>query len=96
MQLEKMFPQTIFSEQYVQEHGLDKAIVKQLGVVAGELFETGNAAAVENYEKVLEESVDAIQAVFTLMYMVPGYSEQKITALIERVREKNKERGYLV
>lgn len=96
MKLEDKFPETIFTKQYIEKYGLDKAIRKQLEVVAGELFEIQDAYSRREYEHTIEEAVDAIQAIHTLLYMVPGYSSEKVENQINQVKEKNNKRGYYI
>ena len=93
--LEDLFPKTIFTEEYVKRYGLNKAISKQLEVITGELFEARDAASRENYEHTLEELTDSIQGIFTLLYMIPEYSETKLRKYIIKVQEKNYKRGYI-
>ena len=94
MTLEDKFPKTIFTQKYIEKYGLDKAITKQLEVVAGELFEVRDAFSKKEYNHAIEESIDAIQAIYTALYMIPGYSNEKVEKIIENVKTKNKKRGY--
>ena len=89
-----MFPQTIFARQYVEKYGLNKAISKQLEVVTGELFEARDAASRDNHDHTIEELVDAMQAIHTVLYMIPGYSADRVEEIIRGVKEKNEKRGY--
>lgn len=91
-----MFPQTIFANQYIEKHGLNKAISKQLEVVSGELFEIRDAASRDNYENAVEEIIDAMQALHTVLYMMPNYSPERVAEIIEQVKFKNEKRGYYV
>lgn len=96
MNLEDKFPKTIFTQKYIDKYGLDKAISKQLEVVSGELFEVRDAFSKKEYNHAIEECVDSIQAIYTTLYMIPGYNNDKIETIIEEVIEKNKKRGYYV
>ncbi|KKK72309.1 hypothetical protein LCGC14_2905140, partial [marine sediment metagenome] len=96
MSLESMFPETVFAKQYIKKYGLNKAISKQCEVVTGELFELRDAASREDYYHTVEEAIDAIQAIYTLVYMILGYSPEQVQQIIDEVQQKNNKRGYYV
>ncbi|MEK7111889.1 MAG: hypothetical protein AAB875_01040 [Patescibacteria group bacterium] len=92
--LENKFPKTIFCKQYIEKYGINKAISKQLEVVSGELFEIRDAFSKNEYEHSIEECIDAMQAIHTILYMIPGYSSEKVEKKLNEVKIKNEKRGY--
>ena len=96
MSLDKYFPETIFTKKWVEEFGLEKAVIKQLTVIVGELFEAQDDFSRENNDRVLMELVDVMQATYTAIRMIPGYSDEKINKIVNEVKAKNEKRGYYV
>ena len=96
MNLEDCFPETIFAKKWIEEFGLRKAVIKQLTVVAGELFEVQDDFSRDDNDRALMELVDVLQATYTAIRMIPGYSNDRVVELINKVQEKNTKKGYYV
>ena len=94
MTLEDKFPKTIFVKQYIDKYGLDKGFTRELGVIFGELLEAQDSFSKKDYEHSMEELVDVLHATFSALYMVPGYSAEKVEKIIKQIHEKNEKRDY--
>ena len=96
MTIEDMFKQTIFVEDWIKKYGVDKAFQKQLGVVAGELFEVQEAYSQRDLPHTKEEIIDVLHSAVQLFYMTPNYQNGEAGKIIDAVRNKNLARGYYV
>ena len=92
--LEKLFPKTIFVEQWKKKFGDKRAFTKQLAVVNEELLEAQGDYAEGNHNKAIEELADVMQAASTAMRMIPGYTDQKANDAIKMMIKKNNDRDY--
>jgi len=92
--LEDQFPKTVFVKEYLEKFGLQKGIMKQIGVVCGELLEVQDTVSRKDYRAAVEELVDVLGATQNILYMIPGYTIKELNEVIEQVKIKNGERGY--
>ena len=92
--IDDKFPKTKFVKQYKEQYGLEKAIMKQLGVVTGELFEVQDAVSRKDYSHAQEEVIDVIASAMGILYLIPGYTKDISNEKIKIVTEKNAKRGY--
>lgn len=92
--LEKIFPETIFVRKWIRKFGRKKAFTKQLSVIAEEAFEAQGKFSQENYDGAIGELTDVLQATYTAIRMIPGYTPKKVSDEIRKMIDKNDKRGY--
>lgn len=94
MSLENIFKKTVFVEEQIEKHGVEKAFTLQLSKVSEELFEAQSAMGKKDYFHAIEEVIDSMHAAMQLNYIIPTYDKGIADYVAGKVKIKNINRGY--